>query len=1010
MSEVAGRVLKKRYRMDRLLGRGGMADVYLAFDMQRQTYVAIKLIREDLADDADFIRRFSREASALEKLDHPNIVRFYGTEQDEGLSFIVMDYVPGSTLQRRLAQAGGPLPLPEVTAILHQIGPALNYAHTMGFIHRDVKPGNIMLRDDGTALLSDFGAARAAESSTLMTVTLGTPAYMSPEQILGKDLEPRSDLYSLGLVLYEMVAGRRPFTGDEEGLPGTGTLTRLREAHLRLDPPNPIQFNPAIPGALADVILKALSKNVGDRWPSVVSLVEAWDSALGGGATVAGGALTGQPTESIPTMVATAGSMARRAGAAAAAPPSAATPMPGPPVQPPAAAPVAQPTPRSRSPWVIIGAAAAVVVIALAAWRFVLPGLAASRSPSTPPAQVALVSATQTSAAESAASASMTAEAESTASAQRATAESARQAATVAVESTQQAQATAEAANAQATRQARDAAAAATVEAQSAQLESLAAQATALAETLAATQEAASYAATAAAVPTATPQPTATATPEPTATAEPTARPAPTNTRAPARPLPPGVIVNFESPTTWRRGSQPYGELTQSAGTVHSGSYSGKLDYNFPAVKDNFVVFQARPAIPIADTPSTLYAWVYGDGSGAFLNAWLQDGSGQVRQYTFGQIKHTGWQQMSAPIDDSAGWPNVHISGPDSGKLSYPISFNALVLDGVPDGVASKGTIYIDDITTSGQGAQQSPVSSTVRAPAPVAAQIAAPAAPLQGHIAVPIFASDRKVYDLYAGNIDGSNFQRVRTQASQPSLRADGRQIAFRDWNGSDRGISVMDTYGGNQHRVTNYGEDGLPAYSPDGQNLVFESAREPDRKNRIYVANIGSHTDRPLTDGTESLFGVSPIWLSNGHIVYQSYYPREGISAVNQGGSAPVLVADDTTAASPASSPDGRYIAYMSRRDGNWNIYRVGIDGSGLARLTDSGASDGLPAWSPDGKSIAFVSDREAGWAVWAMNADGSNQRRLFSLPGSPDGTMPNTPGYNSQGWVTERMSWSQ
>jgi TolB protein len=156
--------------------------------------------------------------------------------------------------------------------------------------------------------------------------------------------------------------------------------------------------------------------------------------------------------------------------------------------------------------------------------------------------------------------------------------------------------------------------------------------------------------------------------------------------------------------------------------------------------------------------------------------------------------------------------------------------------------------------------------------------------------------------------------------------------------------------------------------------------------------------------------VLGLSPIWLSNGHLVYKSTFPRGGITAANLDGSGGVLLDDDTSNAAPSSSPNGLSVAFMTRRDGNWNIYRVNLDGSGLARLTDNGANDGLPAWSPDGRSIAFVSDREGGWAVWAMNADGSNQRRLFSLPGSPDGQLPNEPGYNTRGWTTERMSWSQ
>jgi eukaryotic-like serine/threonine-protein kinase len=268
-----GVVLRNNYRLDRLIGRGGMADVYLAFDMRRHTHVALKVLREDLGEDPDFVRRFAREAEALAKLDHPNIVRFYSFERQGATAFIVMDYVPGSSLQRHIAEHEGPVPLNEIGDILHQVGAALHYAHHQGYVHRDIKPGNIMLRENGEVLLSDFGIARAAESATAATLTVGTPAYMSPEQILGRELDQRSDIYSLGVVLYEMAAGRRPFTGDERGITGTSTLARLREAHLKLSPPDPRTVNPALPAGLAEVIMRALAKDPAERYQDAVSLV-----------------------------------------------------------------------------------------------------------------------------------------------------------------------------------------------------------------------------------------------------------------------------------------------------------------------------------------------------------------------------------------------------------------------------------------------------------------------------------------------------------------------------------------------------------------------------------------------------------------------------------------------------------------------------------------------------------------------------------------------------------------
>ena len=276
-----GTTIRNRYEILKLIGRGGMADVYLAYDRRRMTQVAIKVLREDLAEDPDFLRRFAREAQALAQLDHPNIVRFYSFERQGEIAFIVLDYVSGTTLRRRLLKHEGPLSLEETTRILQQVGGALNYAHSEGFIHRDIKPGNVMLRDDGVALLADFGISRAMESATLTTVTAGTPAYMSPEQITGKSLDVRTDIYSLGVMLYQMVTGRRPFTGEESGLTETSTVGRLREAHLRLAPPDPSRFNPQASSEVSRVILRALAKRPDDRWPDVESMVNAWNSAVG---------------------------------------------------------------------------------------------------------------------------------------------------------------------------------------------------------------------------------------------------------------------------------------------------------------------------------------------------------------------------------------------------------------------------------------------------------------------------------------------------------------------------------------------------------------------------------------------------------------------------------------------------------------------------------------------------------------------------------------------------------
>ena len=275
-------VLRDRYQLEHLVGRGGMADVYLALDQRRQARVAIKVLREDLAEDPDFVRRFVREARTLAQLDHPNIVRFYSFEQAGLIAFIVMDFVDGVTLSRLLAERKGPLRIDEITAILHQVSAALHYAHANGIIHRDLKPGNIMVQRDGKVLLTDFGIAKIVESATMTTASVGTPAYMSPEQILNRPLDARSDIYSLGVTLYQMATGRRPFTGNEPGLIGTGTIARIREAHLHASAPEPCNLNPHLPPAAGQVILKALAKRPHDRWRDVIEMRRAWENAVGG--------------------------------------------------------------------------------------------------------------------------------------------------------------------------------------------------------------------------------------------------------------------------------------------------------------------------------------------------------------------------------------------------------------------------------------------------------------------------------------------------------------------------------------------------------------------------------------------------------------------------------------------------------------------------------------------------------------------------------------------------------
>jgi serine/threonine protein kinase len=286
MSVEINDILANRYEIIRSIGRGGMADVFLAFDTRRSVNLALKVLRDDIAEDSVFVKRFRREAQTLARLQHPNIVRFYGMEEDENQVFITMDFINGTTLRKELIQKTSAFPLERIAAILLPICSALNYAHNEGMIHCDVKPANIMIERTGKVLLADFGIARLGEGATTATmVGAGTPAYMAPEQILGKDPTPQTDIYSLGIVLYEMLTGgERPFTGEGARTTGsTGEKVRWEQLHTK--PPSLRTINPAISVEVEKVVNRCLEKDPAKRYASVLDLAQAFSECAPQGAS-----------------------------------------------------------------------------------------------------------------------------------------------------------------------------------------------------------------------------------------------------------------------------------------------------------------------------------------------------------------------------------------------------------------------------------------------------------------------------------------------------------------------------------------------------------------------------------------------------------------------------------------------------------------------------------------------------------------------------------------------------
>ena len=270
---VKGQKINDRYEIIKSIGEGGMANVYLANDTILNRKVAIKVLRGDLSGDEKFIRRFQREALSVSNLSHPNIVEVYDVGEEEGNRYIVMEYVEGKTL-KQLVQKRGALTIPEVIDIMKQLTDGLAHAHDAYIIHRDIKPQNILILDNGLLKITDFGIAVAmnATSLTQTNSVMGSVHYLPPELANGKGPTIKSDIYSVGILMYELLTGEVPFKGDN--------AVEIALKHMKEKIPSVRKINPVIPQSVENIILKATAKNPRNRYNDVREMYNDLDTCL----------------------------------------------------------------------------------------------------------------------------------------------------------------------------------------------------------------------------------------------------------------------------------------------------------------------------------------------------------------------------------------------------------------------------------------------------------------------------------------------------------------------------------------------------------------------------------------------------------------------------------------------------------------------------------------------------------------------------------------------------------
>ena len=844
--DLVGKTLGQ-YQIVEVLGKGGMATVYKAYQANLRRYVAIKVLSPALADDMDLVKRFLREAQSAAALHHPNVITIHDVGSEGDIHYIVTEYLEGLTLAELLDKTGS-LPPERVLNIARQVASALDYAHSRGYIHRDIKPSNIMVdpeRNDHVTLM-DFGLVRVRGESKLTRTgfIMGTPDYMSPEQARGDPIDHRTDVYSLGVTIYHMFAGRVPF---DKPTPHATLLAHIMEE----PPPLAIPNLPTSPNIDA-VVRKAMAKNPDQRYEWAGELVADLERAITAPELFVPPVVGKPPAPT--TTVTTPVPQTPPAGMSSypSTPPGGATPYPATPPggataypgTPPGGVPPYQQTPPGgvvlypQTPptgvaaptskkwlWSLVILGIGVLAVLLVGVFLVAPlimsrmsegmsltATAQARVPTPTPEPTVrefVVSPTEITQGESV-TIKWEVEGVKSVSIRPGVQKDAPPKGSVEVRPEETTVYELVLPNGDVRKQqvkVNPAPGAPTIkyfrvkpqqQVKGGEVElsweiggkvtrvEISANFKTVSDlpskgTIAVTADKTTlfvlkayngdrvstksvelqvvspsptptFTPSPTAIPTATPTPpppTATPTsPPPTATRPPAPTAKPTATKAATVAPSSAVLFSFEQWGDWKRGDQPYGEFFQTRDHVKSGRYAAALSYNFPKTDQDFVVF--RNITSVADDPNLISVWVYGDGSGHFLNVWIIDAENEAWSVHLGKIGGAGWQKLSGRIDPNRPWPSGHVFGPENGKIDYPIRFYGIVLDRPGSGPRS-GIIYLDDLTMS--KAEETVIAAT-------ATPEVAGSGGGSGRIVFTVKVG--KTYSLYSTDPDWSNMVKI--------------------------------------------------------------------------------------------------------------------------------------------------------------------------------------------------------------------------------------------------------